>query len=150
MKRKNNLSFGPGAASLILIVVILSMGVLGMLALMNGRSDARLSSRSVEVISAGYALNDLAERKLAELDGVAAQCAEVSPTDEDYLAAVRGNLPEGMLMDAETRAVTWSHTDGLRTLDCEVELLPLGERERLSWRVHRLTAVTQEEEWLWN
>ncbi len=34
MNRKGRLSFGPGAASLILIVVILSMSVLGMLALM--------------------------------------------------------------------------------------------------------------------
>ena len=147
MKRKNNLSFGPGAASLILIVVILSMGVLGMLALMNGRSDARLSSRSVEVISAGYALNDLAERKLAELDGVAAQCAAVSPTDEDYLAAVRGNLPEGMLMDESTRTVSWERNDGLRTLNCAVEVLPLGDGQRLAWRTHRMTAVTEE---IWN
>ena len=43
MRRKSNVAFGPGAASLILIVVILSMSVLGMLALMNARNDARLS-----------------------------------------------------------------------------------------------------------
>ena len=50
MRRKMNVSFGPGAASLILIVVILSMGVLGMLALMNARNDARLSERSTAVV----------------------------------------------------------------------------------------------------
>ncbi|MFQ9447246.1 MAG: hypothetical protein ACLR4A_07780 [Christensenellales bacterium] len=37
---------GPGAASLMLLVVVLSMSVLGMLALMSARSDENLSLRS--------------------------------------------------------------------------------------------------------
>ena len=147
MRRKSNLSFGPGAASLILIVVILSMGVLGMLALMNARNDARLSSRSTSVVVAGYELNDKAERKLAELDGVLARCAALSYSDEAYLAAVRGNLPDGMLMGEGERIVSWELTDGLRTLSCAVEILPQGEAERLRWHDHRLTAVTEE---VWN
>ena len=73
MRRKSNVSFGPGAASLILIVVILSMGVLGMLALMNARNDAQLSRSSIEVVAAGYALNDRAERSVAKLDAVLAR-----------------------------------------------------------------------------
>ena len=147
MRRKSNVSFGPGAASLILIVVILSMGVLGMLALMNARNDAKLSSRSIEVVTAGFELNDQAERKVAELDGVLARCASSTYNEDAYLAAVRGNLPEGMLMNEENRSVSWELSDGLRTLNCEVALLPLGESERLSWRVHRLTAITEE---IWN
>ena len=147
MRRKSNLSFGPGAASLILIVVILSMGVLGMLALMNARSDARFSDRSVEVVAAGFELNDQAERRLAELDSVLELCASVSDSDELYLAAVVGRLPEGMLLDMDSRVVSWEHSDGLRTLSCEVELLPLGEDERYSWRTHRLTAITED---VWN
>lgn len=145
MRRKSNISFGPGAASLILIVVILSMSVLGMLALMNARNDARLCERSTAVVIAGYELNDRAERHFAALDGVAARCAEASDADEEYLGAVKGLLPEGMLMDG--RIVSWEETDGLRTLSCEAELLPLGAEQRLSWRAHRLTAVTEE---IWN
>ena len=41
---------GPGAASLMLLVVVLSMSVLGMLALMSARSDENLSLRSAEVL----------------------------------------------------------------------------------------------------
>lgn len=149
MRRKSNLSFGPGAASLILIVVILSMGVLGMLALMNARSDARLSDRSVEVVAAGFELNDQAERRLAELDSVLELCASVNESDELYLAAVAGRLPQGMLLDVENRVVSWEHSDGLRTLSCAVELLPLGGNERYSWRTHRLTAITEDLE-AWN
>ena len=145
MKRRNSVSFGPGAASLILIVVILSMSVLGMLALMNARNDSRLSRRSVEVIAAGYALNDRAERRLAELDAVAAACAGSAKDDEAYLEAVAESLPEDMRM--EGRLVSWTLEDGLRTLSCGVELLPLGGAERLRWREHRLTSVTEE---IWN
>lgn len=145
MKRKSNITFGPGAASLILIVVILSMSVLGMLALMNARNDRKLSSRSVAVVEACYALNDRAERSLATLDGVLSTCAAISDSDETYLAAIRGLLPAGMLMDG--RLIRWSESDELRTLSCAVEVLPLGEGERMAWREHCLTAVTEE---IWN
>lgn len=145
MKRKSRISFGPGAASLILIVVILSMSVLGILALMNARNDSKLSRRSIEVVAAGYALSDRAERSLAALDGVAAECAAASGSDEEYLESVRKNLPEGMLMN--DRLVSWEETDGLRTLDCAVELAALGDETRLQWHTHRLTAVTED---IWN
>ena len=145
MKRKSRVSFGPGAASLILIVVILSMSVLGMLALMNARNDHKLSSRSIDVIQAGYALNERAERTLATLDGVLYTCTAVSGDDDTYLAAIRGLLPAGMLMDG--RLIRWEEADELRTLSCAVEVLPLGGGERFAWREHRLTAKTEE---IWN
>ena len=145
MKRKSRVTFGPGAASLILIVVILSMSVLGMLALMNARNDNKLSDRSIAVVEAGYALNDKAERTLAPLDGVLNTCTAVADADEAYMAPSRGLLPAGMLLDGRT--ISWSETDELRTLSCAVEVLPLGEGERYEWRDHRLTAVTEE---IWN
>ena len=145
MKRKSRVTFGPGAASLILIVVILSMSVLGMLALMNARNDNKLSDRSIDVVEAGYALNDRAERTLATLDGVLYTCTAVAGDDEAYMAAIRGLLPAGMLLDG--RIVSWSETDELRTLNCAVEVLPLGGGERFAWREHRLTAKTEE---IWN
>ena len=145
MRRKSRVSFGPGAASLILIVVILSMSVLGMLALMNARNDGKLSARSIAVVEAGYALNARAERSLATLDGVLMTCRAVSDSDETYLAAVRGLLPAGMLMDE--RIIRWEESDELRTLNCAVEVLPLVESERLRWRDLRLTARTEE---IWN
>ena len=58
---------------------------------------------------------------------------------------MRGNLPEGMLL--EGRSVSWSLTDGLRTLYCAIELSPLGEDERFAWTEHKLMAVTEE---VWN
>ena len=147
MRRKSNVSFGPGAASLILIVVILSMGVLGMLALMNARNDARLSDRSLEVVAAGFALNDQAERNVAELDAVLMRCAASTYSDEAYLNAVRSNLPDGMLMGEGERIVSWELTDGLRTLSCAVEILPSvlppGTSEWFTNRWHGTPASSQ-------
>ena len=59
MNQKNtNITMGPGAASLTLIFVMVSISVLAMLSLMSSRSDARLSERSVEVAQEVYAMNE--------------------------------------------------------------------------------------------
>ena len=141
MNRKSRISLGPGAASLILIVVILSMSVLGILALMNARSDSRLSRRSIEVVEAGYALSDAAERTLSGLDTLAARAESRAEDDEDYLERVTDSLPATMTI--VDREISWEETDGTRTLECAVALNPLGTAPRLSWRSHRLTAVTE-------
>ena len=145
MNRKSRISFGPGAASLILIVVILTMSVLGILALMNARSDSRLSQRSVQVVQAGYELNAQAERQLASLDMIAARFAGIAESDADYETAMRAYLPADMTM--EGRTIRWSLSDGLRTLDCAVTLNPLGGESRFTWVRHQLTAITEE---AWN
>ena len=145
MRRKSRISFGPGAASLILIVVILSMSVLGILALMNARNDMKLCERSVQVVQAGYELNAEAERKLASLDAIVAMYAAKAENDDDYAAAVRAFLPADMAMSG--REITWQVTDGVRTLECAVALNPLGKGQRLTWTNHRLTATTED---TWN
>ena len=145
MNRRSRISFGPGAASLILVVMILSMSVLGILALMNARNDIKLCERSVQVVQAGYALNVEAEQQLAKLDAIAAHYAEIAEDDEAYALAVRPYLPADM--ELADGVIRWSLTDGYRTLDCAVALNPLGEAERFTWVNHRLTAITEEE---WN
>ncbi len=145
MSRKSRISFGPGAASLILIVVVLSMSVLGMLALMNARSDSRLSERSAQVVEAAYALHAEAERRLADLDQIALSCAGSAADEDDYLSAVELALPEDMTMDG--REISWEETDGLRTLSCSVELLPLWDDARVQFTNYRLTAITEDDLW---
>lgn len=146
MNRKGSrVSFGPGAASLILIVVILSMSVLAILALMNARNDIKLSDRSVEVVRAGYELNEEAERRVASLDAIVALYAGRSQDDDEYAAAVRAFLPADMRMD--DRVISFELTDGYRNLSCALRLNPLGDGTRLTWVDHRLTASTEES---WN
>ncbi|MFR2150085.1 MAG: hypothetical protein ACLS7Z_05840 [Christensenellales bacterium] len=119
---------GPGAASLMLLVVVLSMSVLGMLALMSARSDENLSLRSAEVARQVAELNVSAERSLAELDDALAKAAGAAQSEDDYLARVEAALNEAMTL--EGRTVSWKETnDEGRTLACAVELRS-GARSR--------------------
>ena len=145
MREKSRISFGPGAASLILIVIILSMSVLGILSLMNSRNDLKLSERSINVIEAVYQLYDEAEREFASLDATVAKVGKAVKDKEEYLPVISAALPEGMIMNGNT--ISWNKTDGFRSLDLAVEVLPLGNTPRIRWTEHRLTAVTED---IWN
>ena len=130
MKKGSSISLGPGAPSLILIFVALSLSVLGMLSLAAGRNDLRLSRRSVQVIEADYSLFERAEERRADI------CERLA-RGEDPQAC----LPEGGT--SEDGVFSWQETDGVRTLDCA--LARDGETGRLSWIRHSLTAGTGEE-----
>ena len=145
MRRSSRISFGPGAASLILIVVILSMSVLGILSLMNSRNDIRLADRSTQVIQAVYALNAQAEHSFADLDAMAASCAADAKDEDSFLAAMAEKLPSDMTL--KDNIVRWTLSDGYRTLECAVKLLPPGEDKRIIWTDHRLSAITED---IWN
>ena len=146
-RRESRVSFGPGAASLILIVVILSMSVLGILALMNARNDIKLSERAAQVVQAGYELNVEAERKLASLDALAALCASRATDDDAYATDLRALLLMQDDITMSDRVISWKHTDGRRTLNCSVKLNPLGGEKRFDWVTHSLTATTED---TWN
>lgn len=126
---------GPGAASLIMILVVVSMSALGILALYNARSDYQLSLRSADVAEQIYQLNDLAEAHLVELDAVLA--ASQTADETEYLAAVGAALPEGMTLD--DRTVSWQEKlPSGRVLDCAVELEKPGSDNRFRWTSHVL------------
>ena len=129
--RQKEYHIGPGAVSLLLIVVVVSMSVLGLLSLVSARGDYMLTERSKEfaVSERNAAVN--AERSLARLDAVLLDCAE----SEEYFKAVAERLPEGMTMDE--CIVRWTEqVDDARTLVCEVEILQPGEAQRFIWRKH--------------
>ena len=150
MNRKDY-QIGPGAASLMLIVVVMGMSVLGILAMMNARSDNRLSMRSAEVAEQAYSLSSAAERSLAMLDAVLENCAEQAEDDAGWLALVADALPEGMTMS--DREISWTEqNDEERRLMCAVELEDFGAEQRMHWMEHRLVTqlddmVPQEDVW---
>ena len=128
---------GPGAASLMLLVVVLSMSVLGMLALMSARSDENLSLRSEEVARQVAELNVSAEQSLARLDAALAQAAQAAQSDGEYLARIEAALDENMTLT--DRTVSWEETnDEGRTLACAVEVQPFGAYPRYIRTAHRL------------
>lgn len=146
MQNKSRLSFGPGAASIILILVILSMSVLAVLSLISSKEEMKLAERSVEVIEAVCALNTKAEETAAEIDGVVAAVRGGGQTEEEeVLRSVGEQLPEGLQLSENT--VSWTETDGKRQLSCKLEITGSSEGDRLKWVEHRLTAITED---AWN
>ena len=142
---KRKIALGPGAASLILIVVVLSLCMLAMLAQIGARSDYHLASRSAEMITRVYELRDHSEHRMAELDTVLAHCGAEEQDREAFLAMVEENLPEGMTLDGNI--VSWSEPLDNRTMNCEVEILDPGETPRARWITYKLKVDEPEDDW---
>lgn len=143
MKRK--IALGPGAASLILIVVILSLCMLSMLMQIGARNDVSLASRSTEMITNVYELYARAERRLAKLDAFLLRCEEATGETDAYLDLVEQNLPEGFTIQDTTdgKIISWQDPLDRRVLTSAVKLLPLGGAERTMWVVHTLAEPSQ-------
>ena len=146
---KRKIALGPGAASLILIVVVLSLAMLAMLMQISSRNDLSLASRSAEMTARVYDLNADAERKLAYLDEVLIECRKDIKTNDmqAYLNLLAEKLPAGYdLLDDE---VTWMDPLGNRILTCTVKILPPDEKERTEWIAHKLVVEEPEDDWEW-
>ncbi len=144
MKRRG-FQIGPGAASLMLIVVVLSMSVLGILTLMNARSDVRLSARSVEIAEEIYQLDEKAEKSLAALDEALLALAGETRDETEYLALLPERLPEGMTLVGST--VYWQERgNGTKAMTCAAEIAPLGTFPRCDFVEHRLLSGIDNEE----
>ena len=147
MNKKSSISFGPGAASLLLIFVALAMSALGMLSLMNSRNDLRLAQRSAAVMESIYALNVKAEESRAKVDAVLYELAKKQ--DADYPAAAAEALPEDMKIEGSV--ISWDETDGTHTIHCALEIQPLGSESRTRWVRHALVSrtaeIAEDQEW---
>ena len=144
---KRKVALGPGAASLILIVVILSLCMLAMLTTIGSRNDYSLASRSAEMITRVYDLQGQTERKMAELDAVLVKCQKDAGSMEAYLEQVGKNLPEGMEINGDL--VSWTEPLDNRTMNCEVRILEMGKLPRAEWVNYRLKVDEPEDDWEW-
>ena len=153
-KRASALSFGPGAPSLILIFVVLSMTVLGMLAMLSAKNDYGLSVRSIQVVQAQYALNIQAEERRAEIDQIIAECRDNNDSLDALLAELSERLPEDVLLEKDDTLdadiISYSVSDGTRTIQCKLLIHdPELFETRTEWLLHSMTAETGDES-LWN
>ena len=133
--KKQKIAVGPGAASMMLIAVVLALSVLTVLTMISARSDESLSRRSVETRQQVYSLFAKAEESMAKLDAVLAAAGEKGSGDA-YLEAVGAALPEGMRM--EDGQVFWQESESGRQLECGVKLNEAGAFPRAEWTLHRL------------
>ena len=144
---KRKVALGPGAASLILIVVVLSLCMMAMLTQISARSDYNLCTRSAEMVQRVYELNAQSEQKLAELDAVLVAARKDAGDMNAYLEKVEASLPEGMTLEEDT--IQWTEPLDNRNLECIVRLLPLEDTQRTKWISHKLIVDEPEDDWEW-
>lgn len=143
---KRKIAMGPGAASIILIIVTLSLCMLAMLSLISARNDANLSKRSANMIEQVYTLSSQSERSMARLDAVLVKCLKENPADEEsYWELISKNIPEGMELDEGY--VYWTEPLENRILECIAEIMPPDSKQRLKWAGHRLIVEEPEDDW---
>lgn len=141
--KQRRIALGPGAASLILIIVILSMSMLTVLNCIAARNDERLSLRSTEMTGDVYTLSVMSEETLALLDDAVVVCMQSGITDrESFLQALEEALPEKLFLDGDY--VSWTETLGERSMACRVLVLPENRTEREIWVTHRLIGTDTE------
>ncbi|MBR2853659.1 MAG: hypothetical protein IKE81_04955 [Clostridia bacterium] len=144
---KRKVALGPGAASLILIVVVLSLCMMAMLTQISARNDINLCTRSAAMVQRVYELNAQSEQKLADLDAVLVEARKDADGMDAYLAKVAKALPEGMTLEKDQ--IRWTEPLDNRNLECVVQLLPLEAKERTKWISHKLVVDEPEEDWEW-
>ena len=135
MKRRS-FHIGPGAASLLLVAVVVSMAILGLLAMMNVRSDVKLTERSTAAITAQYDASAQAERELATLDAAVTSVLPAADT-EAFLTALADALPETMSLNDDI--VSWDVTiSETSVLHCAVQVSQSHGPDRLAWVRHQV------------
>ena len=83
----------------------------------------------------------------AAAEAAAKAQAEAGSDMEAYLEKVESLLPQGMSLDEEK--VTWTEPLDNRNLECIVQLLPPGEKQRTKWISHKLVVDEPEDDWEW-
>ena len=144
---KRKIALGPGAASLILIVVVLSLCMLAMLTQIAAKNDYNLCTRSAEMVQKVYELNAQSEQNFARLDSVLVSARKETTDMQAYLDKVKEMLPEGMTLDEDR--VTWTEPLDNRNLECIVQLLPIEDTQRAKWISHKLAVEEPEDVWEW-
>ena len=144
---KRKIALGPGAASLILIVVVLSLCMLAMLTQIAAKNDYNLCTRSAEMVQKVYELNAQSEQNFARLDSVLVSARKETTDMQAYLDKVKEMLPEGMTLDEDR--VTWTEPLDNRNLECIVQLLPIEDTQRAKWISHKLVVEEPEDDWEW-
>ncbi|MBQ3574213.1 MAG: hypothetical protein IJA26_00960 [Clostridia bacterium] len=147
--RNREYRIGPGAVSLLLVIVVVSMSVLGLLALISARGDYKLTERVRMFACAENEASAMAEETLAGIDAVLAECAAEALDDDDYLSRISESLWENEALYMEDSIISWEEqAEGGRTLYCEIEVSPLGSAQRFSWTAHMFMAAEDEfSEW---
>lgn len=140
--KKRSFHLSPGAPSLVLIVVVLSMSIMGMLMYIRTQNDQRLADRSIQVAMADAALFEQAEKTYALLDETVYLGKNETDNDEAFLSLLEEKLPPELEMelDMEMRLISWVESAQGRDLYAGVYVYPYEDEMRIRWYTRILDA----------
>lgn len=141
MRRRYHI--GPGAASLVMIVVILCLTVLGILTWSSARADLRLSQRDVEMVQGYYQADARAQQTLAQVDQVLRDAGTQAQNWQDYEALLDEGLPEGVSRRQDLVVYTID-AGAQRAIRVALRLMPLGQGRR-----YQIESWAMEDQSLW-
>lgn len=139
--KKRRVALGPGAASLILIVVVLGMCMLSVLTLISAGNDEKLCARGADMISNVYSLSAMSENTLAELSDIIADEGFGSFKEKGNEKYISKKLPASMIVEDDL--VSWVETENGRTMDCAVRVVENQQGTEFRWIRHNV--VTEDE-----
>jgi len=126
--QKSQSHTGLGAASLVVILLVLCMVLLGVLSLMSARADIRLSERHAQLAKGAAHASADAQRALAALDEQLALAREETMDEAQYSAAA------GRIEEAAGAQVCWlDPTHAQIVFDAGYDRRLVVEVERFAW-----------------
>lgn len=134
--KKHDFHIGPGAASLILVAVVVSMGILGLLTMVTVHTDVTISQRSLEAVEAQYKASVQAEKDLQGLDEIVVQLLRETQDDDAFYEKLEMRLPVGMEIDENT--ISWDvPVLEQSVLHCSVKVSNSVKTDRILWVKHQ-------------
>ena len=144
-RRGSGHRIGPGASTVLMILLVLCLTMLGVLSLAAARSDSAITQRAVQAETAYYQAQTAAAEALAELDAALVQVREEVggdlPAWEDAIARMAGYRAERGDIALEIPV------DDHRLLSIVVEPLPPEEGRRYDVVENRIMIIPEEIEW---
>ena len=126
------LRIGPGAASIILVIVVVSMTILGVLALSEAGQESVLADKSADRFEESARLEHEEQLTIMQLDEIFCRAEK----ETDFLKYIKENLPQDVQM--KEHLVSFEKSLGAKTLSVTLKILPPGESERFIYIERRL------------
>ena len=130
---KYGFRIGPGAASIILVIVVVTMSILGVLALSEAKTEKTLSEKSTQFVKEANLLEYNAQFTVMQLDEIISSAREQS----DFLSYTKETIPENVSM-TEDRLSFETSLDGSKFLEITIRILPDTEDERFEYVSRRI------------
>ena len=130
---KYGFRIGPGAASIILVIVVVTMSILGVLALSEAKTEKTLSEKSTQFVKEENLLEYNVQFTVMQLDEIISSARGQS----DFLSYTKETIPENVSM-TEDRLSFETSLDGSKFLEITIRILPDTEDERFEYVSRRI------------